>query len=136
MADVLTDFCNVNVVQCSVYLIQNEKWCGMKAVSRPTQCIYNSRVKEKMMRTQYRSLPVNAEQQSQRSYGLFATRKLLHVPKSTPIYYNHSLTGKRENQYLKRFIGGIAVKRTPPKYGSSMFSRVSDALPPAHTIAG
>ena len=32
--------------------------------------------------------------------------------------------------YLNLFMGGMAVKRMPPRYGSSVLSRVRYALPP------
>jgi hypothetical protein len=32
--------------------------------------------------------------------------------------------------YMCRFMGGMMVKRMPPRYGSSMLSRVRDARPP------
>ena len=34
------------------------------------------------------------------------------------------------SMYLNRFMGGIAVNRIPPKYGSSVLSRVRYAFPP------
>jgi hypothetical protein len=45
----------------------------------------------------------------------------------------HNSSNSSALAYMCRFMGGMMVKRMPPRYGSSMLSRVRDARPPEST---